>query len=74
MEFSWDPPKSDENRRLRGFDFEFASLIFAGPTLEREDRRQDYGERRVIATGLAQGLELTCTLIALARAAPRSAG
>ena len=25
----------------------------------RKDRRQDYGERRVIAIGLAQGIELT---------------
>lgn len=59
MEFSWDPAKSEENLRLRGFDFAFASLIFSGPTLEREDRRQDYGEPRVIAIGLAGGLEVT---------------
>jgi hypothetical protein len=25
----------------RGFDFEFASLIFESPTLERMDRRED---------------------------------
>jgi uncharacterized DUF497 family protein len=43
----------------RGFDFAFASLIFDGPTLEREDTRLDYGERRVIAVGLAQGIALT---------------
>jgi len=59
MEFSWDPAKNEENLRLRGFDFAFASLIFSGPTLEREDRRRDYGEKRVIATGLADGFELT---------------
>lgn len=59
MEFSWDPAKSEENLQLRGFDFAFASLIFRGPTLEQEDRRQDYGEKRVIAVGLANGLELT---------------
>lgn len=35
------------------------SLIFEGPTLEREDTRRDYGERRIIAIGLAAGLELT---------------
>lgn len=39
--------------------FAVASLIFDGPTLEREDTRQDYGERRSIAIGLAMGLELT---------------
>ena len=59
MELSWDPAKSDENLRLRGFDFEFASLVFRGPTLELEDRRHDHGETRVIAIGLAQGVELT---------------
>ena len=59
MEFSWDPDKSEENFQDRGFNFAFATLVFAGPTFEREDRRQDYGERRVVAIGLAQGLELT---------------
>lgn len=28
----------------RGFDFAFAAGIFAGPTLERIDTRQDFGE------------------------------
>jgi hypothetical protein len=59
MEFSWDPAKSDANYRDRGFDFAFASLIFGGPTLEREDTRRDYGERRIIAIGRAMGFELT---------------
>jgi uncharacterized protein len=59
MRFSWDPDKSDANLRDRGFDLALATLIFGGPTLEREDSRKDYGERRIIATGLAQGLELT---------------
>ncbi len=48
-----------ENLRVRGFDFEFASLIFDGPTLEREDERRDYGERRVVAIGLAHGIAVT---------------
>lgn len=59
MKFSWDPAKSEENLRLRGFDLAFASLIFLGPTLEREDTRRDYGEKRTLAIGLAEGLELT---------------
>ena len=57
MRFSWDARKSAANPAARGFDF--ASLIFDGPTLEKEDRRRDYGERRVIAVGLAQGIALT---------------
>lgn len=59
MEFAWDPAKSEENYRLRGFDFVFATSIFLGPTLEREDRRHDDGERRTIAIGLADGIEPT---------------
>lgn len=59
MRFSWDARKSDANLAARGFDFEFASLVFDGPTLERVDDRADYGERRVIAVGLADGLHLT---------------
>lgn len=59
VRFTWDPKKSDENLAARGFDFLFATLIFDGPTLEQEDRRKDYGERRIVATGLAQTIALT---------------
>jgi uncharacterized DUF497 family protein len=59
VRFDWDRRKSTANFRERGFDFEFASLIFEGPTLERDDTRRDYGERRVIAIGLAQDILLT---------------
>jgi hypothetical protein len=56
--FSWDRRKSEANLADRGFDFEFASSIFSGPTLEREDTRQDYGERRIVAIGSADGILL----------------
>lgn len=59
MRFEWDPAKSDENLRERGFDFAFASLIFESPTFEVEDRRKDYGERRMVAIGVADGIHLT---------------
>ena len=59
MRFTWDRGKSDTNYRERGFDFAFASLIFDGPTLVVEDTRRDYGERRLVAIGLADGLHLT---------------
>jgi uncharacterized DUF497 family protein len=59
VRFEWDEAKSDANLDERGFDFEFASPIFDGPTLEVEDRRNDYGERRVVAIGVADGLHLT---------------
>jgi uncharacterized DUF497 family protein len=59
VRFAWDPRKSVENLRIRGFDLEFATLVFEGPTLERQDERRDYGEKRVVAIGLAQGIALT---------------
>lgn len=59
MRFSWDPDKSNANYRERSFDFALAALIFDGPTLEREDSRRDYGERRIVAIGLVNGAVLT---------------
>lgn len=59
MRFAWDPKKSEVNLAARGFDFEFAALIFEQITLEKTDDRRDYGERRMLAIGLARGLHLT---------------
>jgi hypothetical protein len=59
VRFSWDARKSGRNLRERGFDFEFATQIFDGSTLERTDSRRDYGEHRVIALGQAQRIVLT---------------
>ena len=59
MRFSWDARKSNRNLRKRGFDFEFATQVFESTTLERDDSRRDYGERRVVALGVAQGVALT---------------
>ena len=59
MRFSCDPKKSAANLRVRGFDFAFATLIFNGPTVEREDQRRAYGERRIVAIGLVGGVHLT---------------
>lgn len=59
MTFEWDPAKSTRNFELRGFDFEFASLVFASTYVEFDDARRDYGERCVIAHGLADGIPLT---------------
>jgi uncharacterized DUF497 family protein len=59
VRFGWDGRKSDRNLQERGFDFEFATQVFDGPTLERQDTRRDYGERRMIAIGQADGILLT---------------
>lgn len=59
MTFDWDPAKSDHNFERRGFDFAFAVQLFAGPYVEFDDTRRDYGEDRVVALGLADGISLT---------------
>ena len=59
MRVEWDPEKSKANLKERGFDFAFASLIFDGPTLEKQDGRKDYGELRVVAIGLADEIAVT---------------
>jgi uncharacterized protein len=57
--FAWDPVKSERNLLERGFDFEFATQIFDGHTVEREDTRRDYGESRVMAIGRWRDITLT---------------
>lgn len=59
MTFDWDPVKSVRNFSRRGFDFAFACQVFAGPYVEFDDTRRDYGEHRVVALGLADGIPLT---------------
>lgn len=39
----------------RGLDFEDARHVFEGTTVEVDDTRKDYGERRVICYGLLAG-------------------
>jgi hypothetical protein len=49
--FEWDPRKEEDNLRKHHFDFTTATLIWAGPVLEKIDDRLEYGETRIIATG-----------------------
>jgi uncharacterized DUF497 family protein len=51
MRITFDPAKRLQTLAARGLDFEDAADVFAGPTLEVEDRRQDYGEARIICFG-----------------------
>ena len=39
----------------RGLDFEDALIVFEGLTVEVEDTRKDYGERRIICYGKLEG-------------------
>ncbi len=59
MTFDWDPAKGDRNLAQRGYDFEFATQVFVGTYVEFDDTRRDYGERRVVALGLADAIPLT---------------
>lgn len=59
MRYAWDTRKSEDTLRERGFDFLFATQIFDNSTLEQQDSRRDYGETRVIAVGVADGIHLT---------------
>lgn len=52
---TYDPDKRERTFQARGFDFEDAGIVFAGPTLELEDLRRDYGEARVICFGYLAG-------------------
>lgn len=59
MRFTWDPKKNRSNVRRHGIAFQDAVRIFEGPTVERIDDRFDYGESRVYAIGLVNGIEIT---------------
>lgn len=59
MRFMWDPAKNAANLRRHGIAFRDAAPIFDGPTVERTDDRYDYGEVRIYAMGLVNGIEIT---------------
>ena len=55
MRITFDSAKRDSTMAERGLDFSDAQLVFAGVTVEIEDRRKNYGETRIICYGLLQG-------------------
>ena len=59
MRFTRDPAKNAINVRRHGIAFQDAARIFDGPTVERTDDRYDYGEFRIYAIGLMNGIEVT---------------
>ena len=52
MRISYDPAKRSCTLADRGLDFEDAAIVFDGTTIEVEDTRKSYGERRIICYGL----------------------
>ena len=59
MRYTWTQEKNRDNIKNHGIAFEDAKLIFDGLTVERVDDRFDYGEVRVYAIGLVNGMEIT---------------
>ncbi len=55
MQFEWDPAKARANEQKHGIGFREAAEIFRGHVLTAEDKRRDYGERRLIALGEYNG-------------------
>ena len=58
MEFEWDEAKSNRNLTERGFGYDLAALIFDGPVIEWCDVRESWGEPRVVAVGIVEGVTL----------------
>lgn len=55
MRITFDPIKRARALADRGLDFEDAAIVFKGITVEVEDTRKNYGERRIICYGLLAG-------------------
>jgi uncharacterized DUF497 family protein len=55
VHLTYDPAKREKTLAERGLDFEDALIMFEGMTVELEDTRKDYGERRIICYGLLEG-------------------
>jgi uncharacterized protein len=52
MRITYDPAKREKTLRERGLDFERATDVFAGLTIDIPDLRHDYGERRINSVGI----------------------
>ena len=52
MHISYDPTKSERNRRERGLSFDKAAAFDYQTALYAADERRDYGETRIVALGL----------------------
>lgn len=55
MKTTWTEAKRLETLEKRGVDFDDAKSVFAGPTIDVEDTRKNYGETRIRTFGLFGG-------------------
>jgi uncharacterized DUF497 family protein len=59
-DFEWDSAKSDRSFAKSGFDFKFASRVFANDSyVEAIDERHSDDEARYIAIGIVDGVFIT---------------
>jgi hypothetical protein len=54
MTLCWDEEKRQKTLKERGLDFARCEEVFSGPTLDFEDDRRDYGERRWVTLGFLE--------------------
>jgi uncharacterized protein len=55
VRITFDPAKRARTLASRGLDFRDSAAVFMGTTMEIEDTRRDYGERRIICYGQLSG-------------------
>lgn len=55
MHIEYDAAKRAQTLQERALDFADAADVFAGPTLDAQDDRADYGEPRFISMGDLRG-------------------
>lgn len=55
MNFEWDERKNETNSDKHGFDFADAYRTFDSPMIVELDERYDYGEDRLIGSGMLDG-------------------
>lgn len=51
LTITYDKKKRDRTLAERGLNFADSAQVFAGPVLEFEDAREDYGEQRMVTVG-----------------------
>lgn len=59
MRYTWNQEKNRNNIKRHKIAFDDAKRVFESATVERVDNRFDYGEVRIYAIGLIDGLEIT---------------
>jgi len=56
LDFEWHDAKAQANELAHGVSFELATTVFRDAfAVERIDDREDYGEKRFVIIGMAEG-------------------